>query len=46
MPPLTGECQWELQLHESNILLFGVRGVELNEEDAGHRQGWEVAQFV
>lgn len=46
MPPLTGERERELQLHEGNVLLFGVRGVELNDEDVGHRQGWEVAQFV
>lgn len=46
MLPLTGERERKLKLHEGNVLLFGVRGVELNDGDAGHRQGWEVAHFV
>lgn len=46
MSPLTGECEWELQLHKCNVLLFRIRGVELKDEDVGHRQGWEGAQFV
>lgn len=43
---LTGERERELQLHEGHVLLFGGRDVGLDDEDLGHRQGWEVAQFV
>lgn len=46
MPSLTGEREWGLQLHEGNVLLFGEHEVVLSDEDLGHRQGWEVAQFL
>lgn len=45
-PALTGECERELQLHEGNVVLSGVCGVRLKDEDLGHRQGWEAAQSV
>lgn len=46
VPALTGEREWELQLHEGHVPLFAGRDVWLDDEDLGHRQGWEVAQFV
>lgn len=43
---LTRVCERELQLHEGNVVLSGVRGVRLKDEDLLHRQGWEAAQSV
>lgn len=43
VPALTGEREWELQLHEGHVPLFAGRDVWLDDEDLGHRQGWEVA---
>lgn len=45
-PALTRVCERELQLHEGNVVLSGVCGVRLKDEDLGHRQGWEAAQSV
>lgn len=45
-PALTGESKRELQLHEGNVVLSGVCGVRLKDEDFGHRQGWGAAQSV
>lgn len=45
-PDCAGESKRELQLHEGNVVLSGVCGVRLKDEDLGHRQGWGAAQSV